>query len=111
MKDVKSELQNIICGNGQVGDQSQLRKIQNFLRSHACTGQESEKQERLKSEEEKLIVNVEGFNFFYTQDIDENLFISEGAEQRVYRHDDYSVIKLNAEVFFMNLGSIILTTY
>ncbi|TYR37844.1 hypothetical protein FXV77_00720 [Sphingobacterium phlebotomi] len=63
MKDVKSELQNIICGNGQVGDQSQLRKIQNFLRIHACTGQESEKQERLKSEEEKLVVNVEGFKY------------------------------------------------
>lgn len=100
MRDVKSELQNIIYGNGQIGDQSQLREIQNFLRGYACSGQGSEKQERLKSEEEKLILTTEKFNFFYAPDIDESLFISEGAEQRVYRHDGYSVIKLNSGIFY-----------
>ncbi|TJZ49416.1 hypothetical protein FAZ15_22220 [Sphingobacterium olei] len=90
MRYVKSELQIIIYGNGQIGDQSQLRKIQDFLRGYACSGQGSEKQERFKSEEEKLLLAAEKSNFFYAQDIDESLFISEGAEQRVYRHDGYS---------------------
>jgi hypothetical protein len=61
MRDLKSKLQNIIYGNGQIGDQSQLRKIQNFLRGYACSGQRSEKQERFKSEEEKHSITYQLF--------------------------------------------------
>ena len=43
MKHIKYELQNIIIGNGQDGETSQLKKIEDFLRGNENTGSKSEK--------------------------------------------------------------------
>ncbi len=55
MAPIKHELQSIIIGNGQNGNSSHLKKVQSFLRGNAKTSSKSEKQERLKSEEESLL--------------------------------------------------------
>ena len=101
MKGIKYELQNLINGNGQVGTTSQLKKTQNFLRGHAQTGAGFEKQKYIKSKEEKLLIDFASKSgLFFPKNISEDMFISEGAEQRVYRYDDHSVIKLNSSVFY-----------
>lgn len=101
MKNIKDELQNIITGNGQVGQSSQLKKIQNFLRGNADAGSKPEKQKHLKSEEESLLIDYAiKENLIFSGEISEDLFISEGAEQKVYRFDDHSVIKLNGSIFY-----------
>lgn len=101
MEGIKHELQGIIIGNGQDGNSSKLCKIQGFLRANAQAGSESKKQEHLKSEEESLLIEfARNEGLIFTEEISENLFISEGAEQRVYRFDDYSVIKLNSRIFY-----------
>lgn len=101
MKNLKNELQYIINGNGQIGDTSQLKKTQNFLRGNAQTGFGTEKQKPIKSEEEsRLIAFAEQENLFYADEISEDDFISAGAEQRVYRYDDFHVIKLNDSIFY-----------
>lgn len=100
MEDVRAELRNIINGNGFAGEESKLKKIQNFLRRHACAGETGENQKRLKSEEEKLIVAFSEEGFFFNGEISESFFISEGAEQKVYKYDDYSVIKVNSGIFY-----------
>ncbi|HWV74937.1 MAG TPA: hypothetical protein VN040_24630 [Pseudosphingobacterium sp.] len=101
MKAIKNELQDIIFGNGQEGDTSQLKRTQNFLRRNAQASTGPEKQKYLKSEEEVfLIEHAQRENLFFPYEVSENLFISEGAEQRVYRFDDHSVIKLNSGVFY-----------
>lgn len=104
MKNIKDELRNIIIGDGPVGEASQLKKTQNFLRGNAEASLRIKKQEYLKSEEEiNLIDFAKGENFFYTGEISEREFINAGAEQRVYRYNDFSVVKLNNSVF-MNIG-------
>lgn len=101
MRTIKNELQDIIFGNGQKGDTSQLKRTQDFLRRNAQTGGASEKQKYLKSEEEKrLIAYAQSEKLLFPYKISEDTFISEGAEQRVYRFDDFSVIKLNSSVFY-----------
>lgn len=57
MKSIKDELQHIIIGNGQDGQNSQLKKTQNFLRGNAVTGSKSKEQKHLKSEEESALIN------------------------------------------------------
>lgn len=47
MKKIKDELQNIIIGNGQDGQSSQLKKIQDFLRRNENAGSKSEEQKHL----------------------------------------------------------------
>lgn len=101
MKFLKNELQHLIIGNGQIGPESQLKKTQNFLRRNAQTGFGVEKQKPVKSEEEsRLIEFARAENLFYTDEISEQDFISAGAEQKVYRYDDFHVIKLNDSVFY-----------
>jgi len=44
MKLIKHELQNIIIGNGQDGQISQVKKVQDFLRGNADAGSKPEEQ-------------------------------------------------------------------
>jgi len=101
MTKIKNELQSIILGNGQIGKTNKLKAVQTFLRrnENICYGCPNKKS--VKKEEEKQLLNFASTqNLFYSNDIDEDLFIAEGAEQRVYRYNEYQVIKTNAAVFY-----------
>ncbi|WP_316829745.1 hypothetical protein [Pedobacter aquatilis] len=101
MTTIKNELRDIIIGNGPTGETSKLKKTQNFLRRNEKASRKFKKQEYLKSEEEiGLISFAKKENLFYHGEISEKEFICAGAEQRVYRYDDFSVIKLNDAVFY-----------
>lgn len=81
MKDIKNELQNIICTNESFGTESQLKKVQNFLRRNAEAGGGAQKQQYFKSEEAAtLIAFARAETLFYINDIPENEFIGAGAE-------------------------------
>ncbi|MBL7704382.1 MAG: hypothetical protein JNM21_02430 [Taibaiella sp.] len=101
MKSIKHELQNIICTDEPAGTKSQLKKVQNFLRRYAETGSSAQKQQQLKSKEAAaLIAFAHTESLFYPGDISEENFIGAGAEQRVFRYDDYSVLKTNDSIFY-----------
>lgn len=101
MKNIKDELQDIILRNEQIGTSSQLKKAQNFLRGYAETSISSEKQQRFKDEETTaLITFAEEALLFYNYPILLKDFISQGAEQKVYRFDDTYVLKTNQSVFY-----------
>jgi len=105
MKNIHDELQHLIIGNGQVGNPGQLKKTQNFLRRNAQTGFGTEKQKPLKDEEKThLIEFAHNENLFYQDEILESNFISAGAEQKVYRFDDFHVIKINDSIFLRILA-------
>jgi len=101
MKNIKDELQRIILGHEPAGETSQLKKIQRFLRSNAETSLATKKQQRFKSEETAALLTFAGQeDFIYSPAIRESDFISEGAEQKVYRFDGSHVIKTNSGVFY-----------
>lgn len=101
MKNIKDELQHIILGHEPIGQAGKLQKIQRFLRSNAETSFSTEKQQRFKSEEAPaLIAFAEQEDVFYAPVIEEDNFISEGAEQKVYRLNGFHVIKTNAGAFY-----------
>lgn len=101
MKNIKDELQNIILGDEQTGSDSQLKKAQNFLRRNEEASSSVEKQQRFKDEETTaLIAFAKRGNLFYDNPIPINDFISEGAEQKVYRFDDTHVLKTNQSIFY-----------
>jgi hypothetical protein len=101
MKNVKDELQNIILGDEQTGPGGQLKQTQGFLRRYAETSVSSEKKQRFKDEETAaLIVFATENNLFYNHPILSKNFISEGAEQKVYKFDDAHVLKTNQSIFY-----------
>ena len=101
MKIFKSELQNIITGNGQIGDKCLIKKSQVYLGGNEIPSVKNPKIQYLKSEEEgSLIQFIELNGLFYKEEIEEVNFIGEGAEQKVYRLDDVNLIKLNDTIFY-----------
>ncbi len=86
MKHIKDELQNIIIGNGQDGQSSQLKKIQDFTRRNANAGSKPEKEYPSQIEEESILIDYAlKENLIFSGDISEDLFISEGAMQFHFR--------------------------
>lgn len=101
MNQIKNELQNIIIGDGQIGGTSQLKKTQVFLRRYAETSENYKSEKYVKRQEE---VGLRRFateqRLFYTGLISESSFVTRGAEQSVYRFDDFHVVKLNESIFY-----------
>ena len=103
MKNIKDELQNIILGDEQIGTGSQLKKAQSFLRGYAETSISFKKQQCFKDKETAaLIAFAKKENLFYDRPILAKDFISEGAEQKVYKFDDNHVLKTNQSIFYEN---------
>ena len=101
MKNIKNELQNIITGNGQIGDKNLIKTIQDVLRRNEKSIQISSQNQLVKSEEEIFLKHIiEAEDLTYKEEISESNYISEGAEQKVYRLDDKYVIKLNDTIFY-----------
>ncbi|MDR0205647.1 MAG: aminotransferase class I/II-fold pyridoxal phosphate-dependent enzyme [Bacteroidales bacterium] len=98
---IKNELQSIILGNGQIGKTNKLKAVQTFLRRNENICYECSDKKFIKKEEEKQLLNFAFTqNFFFSGEISEDLFVAEGAEQRVYRYNEYQVIKTNSAFFY-----------
>ena len=101
MKKIKNELQSIIFGNEQVSDVDKLKTLQNFFRRDAKIDYGSQDKKFVKRKEEKCLLNlIATQNLLYLGEISEENFVAEGAEQKVYRFNDFQVIKINNAIFY-----------
>lgn len=101
MKIIKSELQNIITGNGQTSGKCLIKKAQVYLGGNEIPSFQDPEIKRFKSEEEKSLIHfIEDNHLFYDEIIHDHDFIGEGAEQKVYRFNDVNLIKLNDAIFY-----------
>jgi len=101
MKGIKYELQNIILGNDPVGETDKIKTVQRFLRGNAEISGGSKKQKPVKKEEEKhLLTFCTTQHLWVTDTVYDDYFITEGAEQKVYRFNDFQVMKTNDAIFY-----------
>ena len=101
MAKIKDELQCIIFGNEQISDADKLKTVQNFFRRNAKIDYGSQDKKFVKREEEKHLLNLAATqNLLYSDEISEENFVAEGAEQKVYRFNDFQVIKINNAIFY-----------
>ncbi|ATA77670.1 putative polyvalent protein kinase domain-containing protein [Capnocytophaga canimorsus] len=98
---LKDELQNIINGNEYDGQTSLIQTIQRFLRGNETASKDLKSQESVKSQEEKRLIGyIEENNLWFEENINPENYLTEGAEQKIYRYDNHNVIKLNSCVFY-----------
>lgn len=101
MKNIKYELQHIIQGDGEQGNPSLIKTIQNFLRRNEETSTKYSQKKLLKSEEEKCLIDfITENSLFYSAPIEQKNYIAEGAEQKVYFLNNEYIIKLNDSIFY-----------
>lgn len=98
---IKSELQNLITGNGQTGGFSIIKAAQIYLSGNEIPSKKPENQQQSKpQEEQRLTAFIEKHDFWFGGDFAPESYIGEGAEQKVYRMDEEYVVKLNDAIFY-----------
>lgn len=100
-KFIKNELQHILQGTGEVSHGKLIQTIASYLRGSQKTSNLAQEHKHIKNKEADLIVEYCKSNNLLIDDIDINLFVSEGAEQKVFINDNYSVFKLNDAIYYL----------
>ncbi len=94
------EIQNILSGTQQVSHTTLIHATLNYLRRGKATSEMVAGDKHYKNEEAKIIIEYSHKNNLFVEVLDVNLFISEGAEQKVYLKEDKFVWKLNDTIYY-----------
>ncbi len=97
---MKHELQNIISGASQVRHGDAIQKVTRYLRGSKGTSSKTTESKQIKSQEAAFIKRFCDLNHFWFNQIDIASFVSSGAEQKVYLHDEFQVFKLNDSIYY-----------
>ena len=100
IKTVKNELQNILSGKSEVSYGTSIQAITLYLRTSIGTSTTAQGNEPDKREETKKLIEYINNYHLWNCDINFNLFISSGAEQRVFIKDTHKVLKLNDAIYY-----------
>ena len=97
---IKYELQNILSGKSKVSHGESIQAITCYLRESLGTSEKTKENESSKSEETKKLIDYINANHLWSCDINFGLFISAGAEQRVFIKNTRQVLKLNDSIYY-----------
>ena len=97
---IKNELQNILSGKSEVSYGESIQAITRYLRESLETSEKVKGTESGKSEETKIIIDYINTHRLWSCDINFSLFISSGAEQRVFIKNSRQVLKLNDGIYY-----------
>ena len=98
---LKDELQNIILGKSQTSPESLVQTVASFLRrSQRASPMAKEDKQYKQKETENLIDFCTQNKLWVDYKVNFDLFVSEGAEQKVYIKNDTTVYKLNDAIYY-----------
>lgn len=100
-QELKNELQHIIIGNGSGSQDSLIKAVQTYLTTSVATSSEYQKNEPKRAKEERALVKYIQENHLWYNHDKWGVYITEGAEQKVYfpENSEY-VIKVADAVFY-----------
>lgn len=99
-KQIKNELQTILSGTSSASYDAVIQAVANHIRTSQRASPMAEEKHQNKSKETKSLIEFADQNNLFIDYIDEEKFISEGAEQKVYINDNQYVIKLNYAIYY-----------
>ncbi len=99
---MKHELQNIISGKSCVSNGDAIQAIASYIRRSQSTSRAIKDSKQIKNEEARHIRNYCDQNSFWNTAIDITTFVSSGAEQKVYLHNEFQVFKLNDAIYYLS---------
>lgn len=97
---IKHELQNILSGKSGISHDAVIQTIANHLRTSQRASPMAEEKHQNKSKETKSLIEFAKKHQLFFNDIDEEKFVAEGAEQRVFIEENQFVIKLNDAIYY-----------
>ena len=103
VKTIKDELQDIIQGKSGNSQDSIIQTITSYLRTSETASAVAKNDKYYKHQETKSLIEFCNQNGYWVNyKINSDLFISEGAEQKVYIKNDKTVYKLNDAIYYSN---------
>ena len=100
IKIVIDELQNIIQGKSGTSQRTLIQTIASYLGTSQEASSMVKNDKHYKQEETKSIIEYCNQNNLWADDkVNFDLFISEGAEQKVYIKNEKTVYKLNDSIY------------
>lgn len=97
---LKNHLYAIISGKSEVRHGKIIQAIANHLRESQRTSTAPKGSKHYKEQERQELETFITEKQLWVNHIDFNQYISEGAEQKVYLHDQKSVFKLNDSIYY-----------
>lgn len=97
---IKDELQNILQGKSKVSHGELIQTITSYLRGSESTSTLAKTDKHFKCEEKKRLIDFISENKLWINEINLELYLSEGAEQKVYLKDEDEVYKLNDSIYY-----------
>lgn len=112
----KDELQNIIQGKSSNSQDALIQTITSFLRTSQSTSGMAKNDKHYKQQETKSLIDYcNQNNLWVGKKINFDLFVSEGAEQKVYIKNEKIVYKLNDAIYYESwldyLQNLLLNNY
>jgi hypothetical protein len=97
---LKNHLYAIISGKSEVRHGKIIQAIANHLRESQRTSTAPKGSKHYKEQERQELETFITEKQLWVNHIDFNQYVSEGAEQKVYLHDQKSVFKLNDSIYY-----------
>ena len=101
IKSPKDELQHIIQGKSETSQKTLIQTIASYLRGSQGAGSMAKSDKQYKQKETANLIDYCNLNSLWVNDkVNFDLFISEGAEQKVYIKNNKTVYKLNDSIYY-----------
>ena len=97
---MKDDIQNILSGKSQVKHHHLIQATCSYLKGSKGTSSMVKDQQQHKEEETKSLIQFAEDNKLWVENINIDLYVSEGAEQKVFLKDGTSVLKLNDSIYY-----------
>jgi hypothetical protein len=97
---MRDDIQYILSGKSQVKHHHLIQTACSYLKGSQGASSMAKDQQQLKEEETKSLIQFAGDNNLWVDNIDIDLYVSQGAEQKVYLKDGTSVLKLNDAIYY-----------
>ena len=95
-----NEIQHILSGTSQVKHHHLIQTTCSYLKGSQGASSMDKNQQQRKEEETKRLIQFVNDNNLWADNINIELYISEGAEQKVYLKDSSTVLKLNDSIYY-----------
>jgi hypothetical protein len=95
-----NEIQHILSGTSQVKHYHLIQTTCSYLKGSQGASSMDKNQQQRKEEETKRLIQFVNDNNLWADNINIELYISEGAEQKVYLKDSSTVLKLNDSIYY-----------
>ena len=99
---MRDDIQHILSGTCQVKHHHLIQTTCSFLKGSQGSSSMVKNQQQYKEEETKRLIQYVNDNNLWVDNINIELYISQGAEQKVYLKDGSTVLKLNDTIYYAN---------